>query len=632
MTTSKNLKNSKKKTKQPEKFGTLLGLAPGNVEVYSSDYDNMELLCNRQSLRNYVDGIFMGYKWQCVEFARRWMYLNYGYVFDDISMAYDIFNLKTVRNIHTSEILPLKSFRNGSKRRPEPGCMLIWAEGGEFQVTGHVSIITEVSNDCVYIVEQNVDHTIWPNNRNYARELKASTDEYGGFWIACDRHDTEILGWVMQTADSKYAEKPLAINKQLFKVKLNELEDISNHEKSWLNIANDDEAAYVKAMLGHKLVNDSADENKFFCISKTTDQELKHASNELHAMFMHATNLVLQDNNLFEKFSIPKVVWPRIQSSWDNRRNEMITGRFDFSVTTKGIKVYEYNADSSSCYMECGKIQGKWAEHFGCNLGECAGDELTEKLVNIWEDSTVDQTDGLLHIMLDNHPEELYHGLYMKSAIEEAGIKCKIIHGLDGLKWNSENKIVDEDNNELRWVWKTWAWETVLDQIREECDSVSYDKTKPRLVDVLLNDNIIVYEPLWTLIPSNKAILPILWEIYPNHRYLLNSQFNLNEELIQSGYVTKPIAGRCGWNINIFDKNSTLINQTDGRFHKQEQIYQELFPLANIDNKYNVQISTFTVAGSYAGSCARVDKTLVVTTDSEIYPLRIVDDQEILAE
>ena len=60
---------------QTTKFGTVLGLAPGDVPVYSSDYataDSNEFP-NRKAYRSFVDGIFMGYKWQCVEFVRRWL-------------------------------------------------------------------------------------------------------------------------------------------------------------------------------------------------------------------------------------------------------------------------------------------------------------------------------------------------------------------------------------------------------------------------------------------------------------------------------------------------------------------------------------------------------------------------------
>ena len=99
-------------------FGTLLGIAPGDVPVFSSDYasayDNE--LPNRHAYRSYVDGIFMGYKWQCVEFARRWLYVNHGYIFDDVAMAYDIFRLQNVRVVRDNTRLPLKSFRNDSQR------------------------------------------------------------------------------------------------------------------------------------------------------------------------------------------------------------------------------------------------------------------------------------------------------------------------------------------------------------------------------------------------------------------------------------------------------------------------------------------------------------------------------------
>ena len=70
----------------PARFGTLLGIAPGGVPAYSSDYETADdaALPDRHAYRSYVDGIYMGYKWQCVEFARRWLYVNRGWIFDDV--------------------------------------------------------------------------------------------------------------------------------------------------------------------------------------------------------------------------------------------------------------------------------------------------------------------------------------------------------------------------------------------------------------------------------------------------------------------------------------------------------------------------------------------------------------------
>lgn len=620
----------------PVKFGDVIGLAPGGVPIYSSDYasaDEREFP-TRQSYQSHLDGIRMGYKWQCVEFARRWLYITQGYIFEDVPMAYDIFKLRFALRISDGAPLPLHAFANGSKRLPQPACMLIWNEGGEFVNTGHVAIVTEVTADHIRVVEQNVTHQTWNEEQHFSRQIKATLTEDGEYWIQCTYGDATILGWVIQTDDDTHAEREEDFDPRLLTMQSRVLAPDANLKKSWLNVANEDEAAYVEMMGGHKLTSIEADQYRYYAISKSAQRELRQASNELHAKFMFATEHVLNHDDILATFNLPQAVWPRIRNSWNNRRNQMITGRFDFAVSDRGIKAYEYNADSASCYMECGKVQGRWAEHYGCDEGSDPGEFLFQSLVKAWKNSDVDD---VLHIMQDRDKEETYHALFMKSALENAGIECKIIRGLSGLSWDDNGNILDREGLQIKWVWKTWAWETALDQIRLECEEdekklrdYRFDdrrNTPPRLVDVLLRDGVMVYEPLWTLIPSNKAILPVLSSLFPDNDYLLETGFALTNELIKSGYAVKPIAGRCGHNISIIGKNSATIDETSGQFSHQDQIYQALWPLPLIDNYY-VQISSFTVAGWYAGSCARVDRSPVITKDSDVMPLRILDDSD----
>jgi glutathionylspermidine amidase/synthetase len=142
------------------RFGAVLGHAPGGVPVYSSDYASVDKteLPNRAAFRHYVDGIFMGYKWQCVEFARAGCTSPRGGFSATWSMAYDIFQLRTLRDMASGAELPLRSFRNGGEALAGTGALLIWNEGGEFVVTGHVAVVTEVFADRVRCVEQNVDN------------------------------------------------------------------------------------------------------------------------------------------------------------------------------------------------------------------------------------------------------------------------------------------------------------------------------------------------------------------------------------------------------------------------------------------------------------------------------------------
>ena len=258
-------------SKNPEIFGTVLGIAPGGVPAYSSDYETAsdEEYPNRSAYRSYYDGIYMGYKWQCVEFARRWMYINQGYIFDDVAMAYDIFDLRSVRNVVENTLLPLKAFANGCCRHPEVGSLLIWKEGGEFERTGHVAIVTAVSENYVRVAEQNVDHVKWKEGTDYSRELKASVTSEGEFWVSCSFGDAEILGWMIQTDDETHAEPTEPFVPELSSIKAIHAGNKSQ-TKSWLNIANNDEAAFVEAMGGHYLTQVKANQDMYFAVSKTS--------------------------------------------------------------------------------------------------------------------------------------------------------------------------------------------------------------------------------------------------------------------------------------------------------------------------------------------------------------------------
>lgn len=618
-------------------FGALLGVGPGGVEVFSSDYDSADkaALPNRQAYRSAIDGVFMGYKWQCVELARRWMYLTCGYVFDDVAMAYDIFRLREVRVLADGSRLPLRSFRNGCLRAPEPGALMIWNEGGEFAITGHVAVVTALDDAHVYVIEQNVEDRVWTEGTGYSRALPLGRGADGGYRVGCTFADASILGWVIQTDDDRRAQALDEPEAALFRPALCEAPREAK-PAGWLEPARPEDAAYIEHMRGQKLATDPADHGRYFVLSETCHRELKRATNELHAMFMHATNFVLQDDALLAAFNLPEALWPRIHRSWDNRRNEMITGRFDFSVSERGIKVYEYNCDSASCHMECGRVQGLWAGDCAVTEGRCAGEPLFERLVEAWREAEVD---GVLHIMRDNDLEEIYHALYMRGALEAAGVRTKMITGVEGLGWSDEGRVVDADGERIDWVWKTWAWETALDQLRHELEErLDEDATRlpnappaerrkrpPRLSDVLLHEEVMVYEPLWTLVPSNKAILPVLWMLYPNHPYLLNSGFELSGALLEGGYVEKPIVGRCGSNISLYDARRALIGSTGGAFGARDQIYQALWPLPVIDGR-SVQIGTFTAAGSLGGACVRLDASPIIRSDSDMLALRVLDD------
>lgn len=615
---------------ETEPFGTLLGFAPGGVAIYSSDYTtiNKNDYPDDISYRSYIGHEYMGYKWQCVEFARRFLYINYGMVFTDVGMAYEIFSLRILRRVVDEALLPLQAFANGSQKAPVAGALLIWQESGIFKHTGHVAIITEVFADKIRIVEQNVIHHRLPVGQQWTRELRLHIND-GHYVLHDDFQDTIILGWMIQTDDTTYSLPQPSTPLPYRSIYCEHLDNHGQFNGKWLNENDAIEQAYVSAN-GHKINHD--DPYQYFKMSACAEQELIRATNELHLMYLHATDKVLKDDNLLKNFDIPEILWPRLRLSWQKRRYQMISGRIDFCMDERGLKSYEYNADSASCHTECGLITQKWVEQSGLSIGSNPGSALLDSLADCWKHSDAKQ---FVHIMQDNDSEENYHALFMQKALTQAGFESKILHGLDDLHWDSRGRVVDNENRKVKCVWKTWAWETVLEQLRQESESqvaappirTGQADDKVRLIDVLLRPEILVFEPLWTIIPSNKAISPVLWALFPDHRYLLESEFELNDQLIKKGYAVKPIAGRCGSNIELVNSKEQVLDKTLGRFARQENIYQQLWCLPKVANKY-LQICTFTVGGHYGGACLRSDSSLVIKGESDMEVLRVINDQD----
>ncbi|MDX5630752.1 MULTISPECIES: bifunctional glutathionylspermidine amidase/synthase [unclassified Brenneria] len=621
---------SKGTTDSDAPFGTLLGYAPGGVAIYSSNYKSLDPqnMPGDASFRSYIDNEYMGHKWQCVEFARRFLFLNHGFVFTDVGMAYEIFSLRFLRQVVNDNILPLQAFANGSQRPPEAGALLIWQKGGEFCQTGHVAVITQLVGNKVRVAEQNVVHQLLPPGQQWTRELKLAVKD-GRYTIHDTFDDTAILGWMIQTDETEHSLPQPVIPGEALVIRGARLDQQGQFDGKWLDERDPLQLAYVQANGGH-IINQ--DPYQYFTITEDAEQELIKATNELHLMYLHATDKVMKDDELLALFDIPKILWPRLRLSWQQRRHDMITGRMDFCMDERGLKVYEYNADSASCHTEGGLILEQWLRQGYPGKGHNPADELLDELTGAWKHSLARP---FVHIMQDKDLEENYHAGFMQRALTQAGFESKILYGLDELRWDAAGRLIDGDGRLVNCVWKTWAWETVIEQVREvsadEFAAVPIRTGHPdnevRLIDVLMRPEVMVFEPLWTVIPGNKAILPVLWSLFPHHRYLLDTDFTVNEELAKTGYAIKPISGRCGSNIDLVSHHDEVLDKTSGKFVDRKNIYQQLWCLPKVAGKY-IQVCTFTVGGNYGGTCLRGDDSLVIKKESDIEPLIVLKDNQ----
>lgn len=165
-------------------YGQVLGKSVSGVEAYSN--------CSSRCVNPtpfFVDETFTGIKWQCVEYARRWLLVNQGVVYGDVDVAADIWQLDIVTSSDKKIQKHFESILNGDTHRfVQHGDLLIYSRA--FLGTGHVAVVVEVDakNQRVYLAEQNFDNNKWDGNS--ARDIPYVIHE-GRMWLL----DPYLIGW-----------------------------------------------------------------------------------------------------------------------------------------------------------------------------------------------------------------------------------------------------------------------------------------------------------------------------------------------------------------------------------------------------------------------------------------------------
>ncbi|CAF0870316.1 unnamed protein product [Rotaria sordida] len=604
-------------------FNQIQGITSTNVCAYSNGGDHFFSV-----ERNYYHGIFLGFKWECIEFARRWLLMSKSCIFPNILHAADIWNqLRTIERVTDGKQISLTLHFNGSYEKPKRDSLLIYPRSSALPF-GHIAIICDVISDYIRVAEQNYEYYNWSDNYSRQIPLILKNNRY----YIDDEH--EVFGW-MTIEDSENLEPLDETKLDLILKQYQQTNSIGTLERcivpnknshltfSWLN-ENDKAENLFMNLYGNDLIRTDTNTLPYYKANQDLLLNIGGVSNELHQMFLNATNYVLNNDDLLKKFCIPEIFWSKIRQSWLNEKYLTMTGRFDLAFNGKEIKVFEYNADSAAALFETSIIQEKWAQKLNFERTFMSGFQIHHILVKNWKKfSSIER----VHILIDEDQEELLTAYYMQNILKDANIDSKICIMTNDLYWR-DSKIIDNEGYNVELVWKLWMWETIFSNYIQ-CENEGNLNRKingehPYLCQIFLNDHIKIIEPLWKVIPSNKAILPILWLLYPNHPNLLRSEYVLTNDLKQVPFVKKPIVGRCGHNVTLYDVNGdSVIDETKGKFVDRNCIYQELFSLTNFDGYYPI-IGSWIVHGLFGGFGIREDKKLITDADSPVTACCIV--------
>ncbi len=357
------------------------------------------------------------------------------------------------------------------------------------------------------------------------------------------------------------------------------------------------------------------DESAAYHFTAAEIDTLEAAGNELQTMCLAAAQHVI-DKQRYAELAIPADAVPLIEWAW-NKEPPAIYGRFDISwagaSSGHAPKLLEYNADTPTSLLEAAVVQWSWMEDMGTSLPGTSFlrkpdqfNSIHDRLIAKWKDVKDYLTQPVYFAALEwDEPdpqiakeaaEDLLTVTYLRDTAAQAGLATRHIP-IQDIGWNADRHCfvdTDFDENQIHSIFKLYPWEAML-----------AEEFGPNALATYRNMTWI--EPIWKMLLSNKGILPILWELYPNHELLLPAFFETQSPGAPrlasdtwgspatsslSAYVRKPLHSREGANIQIVRPNATTVENTgpygEGPFIRQAIAPDSVFPNADGRLRYPV--------------------------------------------
>ncbi len=340
------------------------------------------------------------------------------------------------------------------------------------------------------------------------------------------------------------------------------------------------------------------DERACYALTSGEVDMLEAVTNELQQMCVEAAQHVI-DHDLFDRFAIPREFVPLVIDSW-NRDDATLFGRFDLSWDGRSPpKMLEYNADTPTSLIEASVAQWYWLREV-----KPAADQfnsLHEKLIAQWRHIAPGAS---VHFTCADSEEDIGNLDYLRDVAIQAGITGRFID-IAHIGWDAIGKrFVDEDNRPITTLFKLYPWEWLV---------------REAFGQNLLSSDMRLIEPAWKMLWSNKAILPILWELFPDHPNLLPAYFE--PQKFATDFVKKPLLSREGANIGIYAASGEI--HTPGEYGEEGFIYQAYHPVPNfvvngVDN--HMVVGSWIVGDEAAGIGIRVDESPITKNTSRFLP------------
>jgi glutathionylspermidine synthase len=340
------------------------------------------------------------------------------------------------------------------------------------------------------------------------------------------------------------------------------------------------------------------------------EHEIEAPTGEIDAMCLELVGRAVDDETILRRLKIPEAFWPLISDSW-HRDEAGLYGRIDLSFGGHGrAKLLEYNADTPTSIFEAAVFQWTWLEQaIERNIVPAHADQFNsvhERLIEAWKKVGAGR---YLHLTgATENAEDAGTLAYLEDTARQAGLETTLID-IEEIGLRDDGNFVDMENRTIELAFKLYPWEWMF-----------HDAFGAKLADAPTR----WIEPPWKAILSNKGILPLLWEMFPDHPNLLPAYFedDPNAARLGSSFVRKPLYSREGANVALIREGMTLAQQ-EGPYGAEGFIRQALAPLPNFSGQYPV-LGSWLVDHTPCGLSIREDQNPITGNTSRFLPHTIL--------
>ena len=342
------------------------------------------------------------------------------------------------------------------------------------------------------------------------------------------------------------------------------------------------------------------------------ENHIEDPTAELHQMCLAAVDKVCHSELLLHRFGIPRPHWELILQSWRDQEPSLYS-RLDLVYDGKSpAKLLENNADTPTSLYESGFWQWLWLEQ-QVDRGRLPRqadqfNSLQEKLIHRFgEIARHYQIDQLHFACCKDTEEDRGTVQYLQDCATAANLQADFIY-VEDIGLGDTGVFTDLQNAPITDCFKLYPWEFML---REEFGDALYEAGTHWL------------EPPWKAILSNKALLPLLWQMFPEHPNLLPAWFADDKVSLSDGkWIKKPLFSREGANISLLD-NGHETKLSDGPYGEEGFVIQAFTSLPVFAGNHTL-IGSWLVDDMPAGISVREDSSPITQDLSRYLPHIIV--------